>query len=63
MNRAHIITCTNCGKISPRVHILPLCDSCFAGLEDYEDFLAKSDFDSEIIIDKTPVKPDDFLRL
>jgi len=58
-----IVKCTNCGKISPREHILPLCGDCFTGLEDYEDFLAHSAVDIEISVEKRLVKTDNFLKL
>ncbi|MCP4583142.1 MAG: hypothetical protein GY839_16160 [candidate division Zixibacteria bacterium] len=61
--RDDILKCTNCGKISPRDHILPLCDECFIGLEDYEDFVAKSNIDVEITIDRKQPMPDEFLRI
>jgi hypothetical protein len=63
MMREQIVKCTNCGKISPRHHILPLCESCFIGLEDYEDFLAKTAQNVEIGIIKQPVRVDNFLQL
>jgi len=59
----NIVKCTNCGKISPRDHILPLCENCFTGLEDYEDFIARSCIDAEITIDKRLPIPDKFLQL
>ncbi len=58
-----VVKCTNCGLISQRDHLLPLCDGCFKGLEDYEDFVAKSRSDVRINIDKTPHSRDDFLQL
>jgi len=58
-----IVKCTNCGKISAREHILPLCGDCFIGLEDYEEFLARSTVDIEIAVDKKLVRTDNFLRL
>jgi hypothetical protein len=58
-----IVRCTNCGQISIREHILPLCRDCFIGLEDYEDFLARSAIDIEIAVDKKPVKTDNFLKI
>ena len=58
-----VVKCTNCGLISHRDHLLPLCDDCFKGLEDYEDFVAKSTSDVRINIDKTPQSRDDFLQL
>ena len=58
-----IIKCTNCGTITSREHLLPLCGKCFDGLEDYEDFLAKSLTDIQIGIYRKPVKVDGFLQL
>jgi NMD protein affecting ribosome stability and mRNA decay len=58
-----IVKCTNCGKISAREHILPLCQDCFVGLEDYERFLANSAIDIELAVDKKLVKADNFLKL
>lgn len=58
-----VVKCTNCGKLSPREHILPLCNGCFTGLEDYEKFLAKATDNVEIAIDRQPVKVDNFLQL
>lgn len=57
-----IIKCTNCGKIANREHLLPLCNDCFEGLEDYEEFLEKSLNHIEIAIYKNPVNPEIFLR-
>jgi hypothetical protein len=61
--RNSIVKCTNCGSIAPRDHILPLCGECFKGLEDYEEFLAKSADNIELSIDHKPIKVDEFLRL
>ncbi len=58
-----IVRCSNCGKISESNHILPVCNDCFKGLEDYESFLAKFLNNVEIVIDKTRQRQDDFLRV
>jgi hypothetical protein len=59
----NIIKCTNCGAITRQEHMLPLCDDCFKGLEDYENFIARSLLDCQINIDRVPRKRDDFLRV
>jgi hypothetical protein len=61
--REGIVRCTNCGKISRREHILPLCNDCFIGLEDYEEFLIKATNDVEIAVSRKPVRKDYFLRV
>jgi len=58
----NIIKCTNCGTITTREHLLPLCNDCFDGLEDYEEFLEKSLNHIELAIYKNPVRVDKFLR-
>ncbi|MCD6161411.1 MAG: hypothetical protein J7K40_03235 [candidate division Zixibacteria bacterium] len=60
---AEIIKCTNCGKLNVREHLLPLCNDCHRGLEDYENFIAKIINDVYITIDKKIVKTDNFLRV
>ncbi len=57
-----IVKCTNCGTITKREHLLPLCNDCFEGLEDYEEFLEKSSNHIEISIYKNPVNIDNFLQ-
>jgi hypothetical protein len=51
------IKCANCGKISTRGSILPLCDDCAKGLEDYEQQIIKSLVDIHINIDKARKPP------
>jgi len=58
-----IVRCTNCGKYSERRHILPLCNDCFKGLEDYEEFLARAATDAQIAIDRRLQPAGDFLRV
>jgi hypothetical protein len=58
------IKCTNCGKISQRGSILPLCNECAKGLEDYERQIIDSLVDIHINIDKTPkTVADGFLKM
>lgn len=59
------IKCTNCGKISSRGSILPLCDECIKGLEDYERQIINSLVDIHINIDKPQPKiaADGFLKM
>lgn len=61
--RDGIVKCTNCGSIARREHLLPLCNECFVGLEDYEKFLLKSANYVELSILNRPTKVDGFLRL
>jgi len=58
-----IIKCTNCGKIENRNHVLPLCDNCFEGLQDYESFIANLTDDVEINIVKKTKNKDNFLQV
>ena len=58
-----MVRCTNCGKVAERRHILPLCNDCFRGLEDYEEFLARAANDAEVGIDKRLQPTGDFLRV
>lgn len=58
-----IIKCTNCGKINKREHLLPLCNNCYRGLEDYESFIAKTINDVHITIAKKPALRDNFLQV
>jgi hypothetical protein len=59
------IRCTNCGKIAERASILPLCNECAKGLEDYEEQLIKSLIDIHINIEKPAAKSPEtgFLKL
>jgi hypothetical protein len=58
-----VVKCTNCGQIGNRNHILPLCDSCFAGLEDYEDFISGALNNIHVHVEKSRQKTSDFLRI
>lgn len=59
-----IIKCTNCGKITNRGSVLPLCDECAKGLEDYERQIIDSLVDIHINIDKAPkTAADGFLKM
>ena len=49
--------------IFQREHLLPLCDECFKGMEDYEGFVEKSLNNIHINIDKKPLIKNDFLRV
>lgn len=51
-----VIKCTNCGKLTSRGSILPLCDECIKGLEDYEQEIINSLVDIHINIDKPQPK-------
>jgi hypothetical protein len=62
---ASVVKCSNCGKISERKSVLPLCPKCLEGLKDYEDFCRESTKDVEINLKKKPPNfgQDDFLKI
>jgi hypothetical protein len=59
------IKCSNCGKITQRISVLPLCENCLIGLEDYESKYSESLIDVQIKLEKTAPKtgPDNFLKI
>jgi hypothetical protein len=62
---APVVKCSNCGKISQRKSVLPLCPKCLEGVRDYEAYCLDSTKDVEINIKKEPPisRHDDFLKI